>query len=184
LISFETGDVQIGKHKFNAKITYPQALYGQVGVVFQHHNLFPHLSALDNVSLALRKVKQITKAEAKLRALSELEHLGLSDQATQYPASLSGGERQRVAIARALAMDPLLLLLDEPTSGLDPQLINEVFRAIDSLASCGTTMLLITHNINFAKQTGSQFAILQDGKLKQSQDSNIFDQLNDFNSSK
>ena len=123
----------------------------QVGMIFQDFNLFDHLNALDNVAIALRKVKKMHRSEAKDRALAELERVGLGDKIDLYPAELSGGQKQRVSIARALAMDPKIMLLDEPTSALDPELIGEVLSVIRDLAQGGMTMILATHQIAFTR---------------------------------
>ncbi len=177
LTSFDDGQITIGAQTFVASGEYPRELHGKIGVVFQRHNLFPHLTVIANVTLALRKVRGMGKIEARERGMAELKRMGLAAQAGQFPMSLSGGERQRTAIARSLAMDPLLMLLDEPTSGLDPLLIGEVLRAIHELADGGVTMLLITHNLTFARKTAKHFAVLQNGTLVQSPDSAILDPL-------
>ncbi len=179
LIGFDEGYFFVGKERINPQSVYPRNLYGKMGVIFQEHNLFPHLTALQNVELSLRQVKKLTREAAAERALDELKKVNLVSKSAQYPSSLSGGERQRVAIARALAMDPLILLLDEPTSGLDPSLINEVLQIIRELAESGTTMLLVTHNIKFAKQTGHQYAVLKTKSFEISNNPTILDSLSD-----
>ena len=163
LIPFDGGSVRIAGSTISAGQEYPHELYGRVGVVFQDHNIFPHLTALENVSLALRKARRLSHDQARTRALAELEGVGLADKARQYPATLSGGERQRVAIARALALDPLLLLLDEPTSALDSKRIGEVIDTIGNLSGKGVTMLIVTHNLAFARKTARTFGILSNG---------------------
>jgi polar amino acid transport system ATP-binding protein len=140
----------------------------QVGMVFQDFNLFAHLTAKGNVMLGLRRVVGLSKAEAEERALAELEKVGLGDQADSYPAELSGGQKQRVGIARALAMDPKLMLFDEPTSALDPELIGEVLEVMRDLADEGMTMLVVTHEMGFARQAASDVMFLEDGKLVES----------------
>ncbi len=177
LIGFDGGSVSIEDETIYPNTLYPKKLFGKIGVIFQEHNLFPHLTALQNVELSLRLVKKLSKNEASDVAMIELDKVSLASKASQYPSSLSGGERQRVAIARALAMDPLILLLDEPTSGLDPSLISEVLLIIKSLAESGTTMLLITHNVRFAKQTGNQYAILKNNSFEISYDPSILDSI-------
>lgn len=177
LRGFDEGCFLVGKERINPRSDYPKKLYGKIGVIFQEHNLFPHMTAQQNVELSLRQVKNLSKEEAADRAMDELKKVNLVSKAAQYPASLSGGERQRVAIARALATDPLILLLDEPTSGLDPYLINEVLQIIRDLAESGTTMLLITHNIKFAKKIGNQFAVLKTKSFKISHDPTLLDCL-------
>jgi len=145
-----------------------QELYGfrqQVGMIFQDFNLFDHLNALDNVTIALRKVKKINKSDAKKRAMIELNKVGVADKADLYPAQLSGGQKQRVSIARALAMDPKIMLLDEPTSALDPELIGEVLAVILKLAKGGMTMLMATHQIGFIKNLADEIVFMEQGKI-------------------
>lgn len=177
LIGFEKGRLYFEDRIINAENPYPADLYGKVGVIFQEHNLFPHLTAIRNLELALRRVKKLTKIQAKERAFAQLEKVGLADKINQYPINLSGGERQRVAVARALVMDPFLLLLDEPTNGLDPTLIDEVQNIIAKLAETGVSMLLVTHNISFAKQVGNLFGILADGSLTISKTASLLDKM-------
>ena len=177
LIGFEKGRLCFEDRIINAENRYPGDLYGKIGVIFQEHNLFPHLTAIRNLELALRKVKKLTKIQAKEQAFAQLEKVGLADKIYQYPINLSGGERQRVAVARALVMDPFLLLLDEPTNGLDPTLIDEVHNIIVNLAKTGVSMLLVTHNISFAKQVGNLFGILADGSLSLSKTASLLDKM-------
>ena len=137
----------------------------RVGMVFQQFNLFPHMTAIENVMEGLRTVKRVPVPQARLQALQELERVGLADKADQYPARLSGGQKQRVAIARALAMEPEVLLFDEPTSALDPELVGEVLRVIRALAEEGRTMLLVTHEIGFAYHFASRVLFIADGVI-------------------
>ncbi len=137
----------------------------QIGMIFQDFNLFDHLNALDNVSIALRKVKKIPKEEAYERAKMELERVGLGDKLHHYPAELSGGQKQRVSIARALAMDPAVLLLDEPTSALDPELISEVLAVIKDLSEAGMTMLMATHQMGFVKNLAKEILFMEKGRI-------------------
>jgi polar amino acid transport system ATP-binding protein len=137
----------------------------QIGMIFQDFNLFDHLTAVDNVSIALRKVKKMCKKEAYERAEMELVRVGLGDKLTSYPAELSGGQKQRVSIARALAMDPLVLLLDEPTSALDPELISEVLNVIKELSRLGMTMLMATHQMNFIKSLAKEVLFMEHGVI-------------------
>lgn len=137
----------------------------QVGMIFQDFNLFDHLNALDNVTIALRKVKKMDKSDARRRAMIELEKVGVADRAELYPAQLSGGQKQRVSIARALAMDPKIMLLDEPTSALDPELIGEVLAVILKLAQGGMTMLLATHQIGFIKSMADEIIFMEQGQI-------------------
>ena len=137
----------------------------RVGMVFQQFNLFPHLTALDNIALAPRVVKRTERLAAERAALELLARVGLADRAASYPHELSGGQQQRVAIARALAMRPAVLLFDEPTSALDPELVGEVLAVIEDLASTGTTMIVVTHEIGFARRMADQVAFMDDGRV-------------------
>jgi len=137
----------------------------QVGMIFQDFNLFDHLTALENVAIALRKVKKIRRPAARERAMAELERVGIKDQSAQYPAELSGGQKQRVSIARALAMDPKVMLLDEPTSALDPELIGEVLSVIRNLARSGMTMIMATHQIGFTRSLADEVLFMEDGRI-------------------
>lgn len=139
------------------------AVRARIGVVFQHYNLFPHLSVLDNVTLALRKVHHVPRAEADQRGRTLLNRIGLADRAADYPDRLSGGQQQRVAIARAVATDPELLLLDEITSALDPQLVGEVLDLVGELKAAGSTILMATHEIGFARRVADRVVFLADG---------------------
>jgi polar amino acid transport system ATP-binding protein len=137
----------------------------RVGMIFQDFNLFDHLTARENVSIALVKVKGLPRREAARRAAAELERVGLSRRAGLYPAELSGGQKQRVAIARALAMDPEVILLDEPTSALDPELVGEVLAAIRELAKGGMTMILATHQMDFARALATEILFMEKGEI-------------------
>lgn len=140
----------------------------QVGMIFQDFNLFDHLTAVDNVAIALRKVKRMSRKKAHERAMQELEQVGLSNRSTLYPAELSGGQKQRVAFARALAMDPKVILLDEPTSALDPELVGEVLAVIRNLARGGMTMLMATHQMDFARALANEILFMEKGKIIES----------------
>jgi polar amino acid transport system ATP-binding protein len=135
----------------------------EIGMVFQRFNLFPHLTALENVIEAPIQVKGLDRAEAIELATQQLEHVGLADKRDSYPAQLSGGQQQRVAIARALAMQPKLMLFDEPTSALDPELVGEVLDAMRILAREGMTMVVVTHEIGFAREVGDTLVFMDDG---------------------
>jgi polar amino acid transport system ATP-binding protein len=137
----------------------------RVGMVFQDFNLFAHLTARGNVTLGLREVLGMSRAEANAKADDYLERVGLEDQAGSYPAELSGGQKQRVGIARALAMDPELILFDEPTSALDPELIGEVLSVMRDLAEGGMTMLCVTHEMGFARSAASTLTFLDNGRI-------------------
>lgn len=151
------------------EITSPQTnlnrIRSMIGFVFQDFNLFTHLTALDNVRLGLLRVKRLSKKEATERALAELARVGLADKAKAYPAELSGGQQQRVSIARALAMDPKLILFDEPTSALDPELIGEVLAVMEDLAKSGMTMLVVTHEMGFARSVADEILFMEKGVI-------------------
>ncbi|GAB3819514.1 amino acid ABC transporter ATP-binding protein [Tessaracoccus terricola] len=135
----------------------------RIGMVFQRFNLFPHLTALANVMEAPRKVRRLSRAQAEQRARDLLDRVGLADRAGHYPAQLSGGQQQRVAIARALAMEPELMLFDEPTSALDPELVGEVLGVMKDLAASGMTMVVVTHEVGFAREVADQVVFMDDG---------------------
>lgn len=137
----------------------------RIGMVFQHFNLFPHLSILDNITIAPIKLKLKTKEEAENRAKELLALVGLSDKATAYPSQLSGGQKQRIAIVRALAMDPEIMLFDEPTSALDPEMVGEVLDVMKQLAKNGMTMVVVTHEMGFAREVGTRMIFIDEGKI-------------------
>lgn len=137
----------------------------RIGMVFQRFNLFPHMTALENVMEAPIQVKGMSKAEAKKHAQELLAQVGLADRADHYPSELSGGQQQRVAIARALAMDPELMLFDEPTSALDPELVGEVLAVMQNLAAQGMTMIVVTHEIGFAREVSDQVILMDEGQI-------------------
>ncbi|KOS30414.1 amino acid ABC transporter ATP-binding protein [Bacillus anthracis] len=136
-----------------------------IGMVFQHFNLFPHITALQNITEAPIKVKKITKEEAEKKAKYYLEKVGLQDKANVYPHQLSGGQQQRVAIARALAMKPEIMLFDEPTSALDPEMVEEVLEVMKELAKEGMTMVIVTHEMGFAREVADRVIFMDDGKI-------------------
>ena len=137
----------------------------KMGMVFQHFNLFPHMTILENMTLAPIQVKHVPKAEAEEKALLLLDRVGLKDRANAYPIQLSGGQKQRVAIVRALAMEPEVLLFDEPTSALDPEMVGEVLDVMKELAHEGMTMVVVTHEMGFAREVGNRVLFMADGKL-------------------
>ena len=137
----------------------------QIGMVFQHFNLFTHLSALENITIGLTKVKGLKKEEAVDKSMQELDRVGLTGKADSYPAQLSGGQQQRVSIARALAMEPQLMLFDEPTSALDPELIGEVLKVMEDIAREGMTMLVVTHEMGFARSICDEIIFVEEGKV-------------------
>jgi ABC-type polar amino acid transport system ATPase subunit len=146
----------------------------QVGMVFQHFNLFPHLSAVDNVAIGLRRAKSLRKVDARERAVVELRRVGLLAHVTKFPNELSGGQQQRVAIARALALDPKVLLFDEPTSALDPELVGEVLATMRQVAALGMTMVVVTHEMGFAKEIGDLNVFMEDGSIVEQGGREIF----------
>lgn len=141
------------------------AMREKMGMVFQHFHLFPHMTVLENLSLAPVKVKGLSKAEAALVALDLLKKVGLPDKATVYPQSLSGGQQQRIAIARGLAMNPDVLLFDEPTSALDPEMVGEVLAVMKDLAKSGMTMVIVTHEMGFAREVADRVIFMADGRI-------------------
>ena len=137
----------------------------KMGMVFQHFNLFPHKTIMDNMILAPMKVKKMAEADAKKRAMELLNRVGLGDRADAYPIQLSGGQKQRIAIVRALMMDPEVMLFDEPTSALDPEMVGEVLDVMKELADTGMTMVVVTHEMGFAREVGNRVLFMADGKL-------------------
>jgi len=159
------GDVFIeGKNLMDPK-TDVNRLRQDVGMVFQHFNLFPHKRVIENVSLAPIKVKGEKPAEANDKAMQLLNRVGLADKAQNYPSQLSGGQKQRVAIARALAMNPKIMLFDEPTSALDPEMIKEVLDVMKDLAQEGMTMIVVTHEMGFAREVGDRVIFMDEGRI-------------------
>jgi len=147
----------------------------QVGMVFQQFNLFPHLTALHNVTLSLRSTKRMSRGPAEERAAEALRQVGLLRFAARYPAELSGGQQQRVAIARALALDPKVMLFDEPTSALDPELVGEVLAVMRRVAESGMTMVIVTHELNFAREIGDFNVFMDEGRIAESGPRGFFD---------
>lgn len=137
----------------------------KMGMVFQHFNLFPHLSVLENITLAPIKIKKMNKEDANALAVKLLQRIGLEDKKDSYPAQLSGGQKQRIAIARALAMEPEIMLFDEPTSALDPEMVGEVLQVMKDLALAGMTMVIVTHEMGFAKEVGSRVLFMDQGLI-------------------
>jgi polar amino acid transport system ATP-binding protein len=161
----DAGRIVIEGDEITARGVDVNRIRRRIGIVFQAFNLFPHMSVLDNVALAPRKVLGLGRAEAEARALELLERIGLADKAREYPDRLSGGQQQRVAIVRALAMRPDLLLLDEITSALDPELVAEVLNLIRELAGGGMTMLIATHEMSFAREIANRVCFLDAGRI-------------------
>src|SRR5699024_67699 len=166
------GSITIDGQEITARKTNVPKIRSQVGMVFQHFNLFPHKTALENITLGLLKVKKMRKEEAEQKGMELLERVGLSDKAHMYPGSLSGGQKQRVAICRALAMDPKVMLFDEPTSALDPELVGEVLNVMKDLANSGMTMVVVTHEMNFAREVGDRVIFIDGGYIVEEGDPN------------
>ena len=158
------GTITIDKETINKK-TNINNIRKDVGMVFQHFNLFPHMTVLQNIMLAPVKVRKISKDNAKQKALELLRRVGLESKADNYPSQLSGGQQQRVAIARALAMEPKIMLFDEPTSALDPEMVNEVLDVMKDLAQSGMTMMCVTHEMGFARQVADRVIFVDQGKI-------------------
>ncbi len=165
LETITSGDIRIDGQSLPKEGKKLAALRADVGMVFQSFNLFSHKTILENVTLAPVKVKKVPKAEAEERARALLDRVGVGAQADKYPAQLSGGQQQRVAIARALAMQPNVMLFDEPTSALDPEMINEVLDVMVQLASEGMTMVVVTHEMGFARKAADRVAFMSDGQI-------------------
>ena len=151
-----------------------RAIRKRVGMVFQQFNLFPHLSILDNITIAPIKVQKRAKADAEQRAIELLDQMGIREQARKYPAQLSGGQQQRVAIARALALDPEVMLFDEPTSALDPERVKEVLDAMRQLAQGGMTMVVVTHELGFAREVADRVMFMDQGQVVETSDPQTF----------
>ena len=164
LEDYQRGDVRVA----GARVVRGKALArvrAEVGMVFQSFNLFPHLSALRNVALGPLRVRGMARTDAENHALALLDKVGLADQAHKLPSQLSGGQQQRVAIARALAMEPKVLLFDEPTSALDPEMVGEVLAVMQALAHTGVTMVIVTHEMGFARRVADRVVFMEDGLI-------------------
>ena len=161
----QQGEIVVNGTKVNDKKTNLAQLRSHVGMVFQHFELFPHLSIIENLTLAQVKVLKRDKKASREKGLKLLERVGLSVHADKFPAQLSGGQQQRVAIARALCMDPVAMLFDEPTSALDPEMINEVLDVMVELAHEGMTMMVVTHEMGFARKVANRVIFMDEGKI-------------------
>ncbi|ASK70299.1 amino acid ABC transporter ATP-binding protein [Shewanella bicestrii] len=162
------GDIEIEGQSITAKDACVDKLRQKVGMVFQNFNLFPHKTVLQNITLAPVSLKLMTQAEADNKALALLTQVGLQDKANAYPSSLSGGQKQRVAIARALAMEPDLMLFDEPTSALDPEMVGDVLDVMKDLAQKGMTMVIVTHEMGFARDVSDRVIFMDGGYVVES----------------
>ncbi len=165
LETIDSGTITVDGQPLPAEGKQLAQLRSRVGMVFQSFNLFAHKTVLENVTLGPVKVKGVKKADAEQRGRELLERVGISTQADKYPAQLSGGQQQRVAIARALAMDPTVMLFDEPTSALDPEMINEVLDVMTSLARDGMSMVVVTHEMGFARRAADRVVFMDDGRV-------------------
>ena len=165
LETIESGTIEIDGEVLPDEGRKLAQLRSDVGMVFQSFNLFAHKTILDNVMLAPRKVRKVSKEDARKRAMELLERVGIANQADKYPAQLSGGQQQRVAIARSLAMNPKVMLFDEPTSALDPEMVQEVLDVMTSLAKEGMTMLVVTHEMGFARRAAHRVIFMADGEI-------------------
>lgn len=162
-----SGSIVVDGYDLYAKETDINYVRSEAGMVFQQFNLFPHLSVLQNITIGLIKVRKMDKAEADKIALSLLDKVGLPDKAASYPDQLSGGQKQRVAIARSLAMSPKVILFDEPTSALDPELVGEVLDVMKKLADEGMTMVVVTHEMGFAREVADRVIFIADGVIQE-----------------
>ena len=170
------GEIYVDGHNILAKGADINIHRQKMGMVFQHFNLFPHMTILDNMTLAPLKVKGMKKADAEAKALALLDRVGLKDRANAYPIQLSGGQKQRVAIVRALCMEPEVMLFDEPTSALDPEMVGEVLDVMKELAQEGMTMVVVTHEMGFAREVGERILFMDEGKIvEQGTPKQVFD---------
>ncbi|WP_136797135.1 MULTISPECIES: ATP-binding cassette domain-containing protein [Desulfosediminicola] len=165
LEKFDSGHIIIDGVDLADKKTNINHIRAEVGMVFQQFNLFPHKSVLENVTLAQMRVRKRSRAEAEEKARSLLKKVGIAEKASEYPSRLSGGQQQRVAIARALAMDPKIMLFDEPTSALDPEMVGEVLDVMKQLAREGMTMVVVTHEMGFAREVADRVIFMDEGKV-------------------
>jgi len=161
----DSGEIWVDNEQINAQGINKNQIRQKMGMVFQHFNLFPHLTVKKNITLAPVKLKKLTKPEADKKADELLTIVGLKEKADVYPKSLSGGQQQRIAIARALAMEPEIMLFDEPTSALDPEMVGEVLEVMKGLAKSGMTMVVVTHEMGFAREVGTRILFMDDGQI-------------------
>jgi ABC-type polar amino acid transport system ATPase subunit len=165
LEAIQSGAIVVDGRRLSDAAVDLRALRAEVGFVFQQFNLYPHLSVMDNITLAPVKVRKVPREQAEKRAAELLERVGIPEKAAAYPANLSGGQQQRVAIARALAMQPKLMLFDEPTSALDPEMIGEVLEVMTDLARDGMTMVVVTHEMGFARRVAGRVIFMDEGRI-------------------
>jgi polar amino acid transport system ATP-binding protein len=173
----DSGRIWLDGDELTRKGADVSAVRQRIGIVFQQFNLFPHLKVIDNLTLAARRIRRVPKAEAELRAFELLRRVGLEEKARQHPHQLSGGQQQRVAIARALMMEPHVMLFDEVTSALDPELVGEVLLVMKDLADSGMTMLVVTHEMQFAREVGDYLIFIDEGRIvEQGRPADVLDQ--------
>jgi general L-amino acid transport system ATP-binding protein len=165
LEDFQKGSITVDGITLSDDLRHIDAIRREVGMVFQQFNLFPHLTVLDNLCLAPVLVRKRSKAEVREQALALLQRVGIAEQADKYPGQLSGGQQQRVAIARALCMEPRILLFDEPTSSLDPEMVREVLEVMQNLAADAITMVVVTHEVKFARQVAHRVVLMAEGEV-------------------
>ena len=170
----QRGDIIVDNIELTNDVRNIDAIRREVGMVFQSFNLFPHLTVMSNITLAPMKVRKWPRAQAEEVAIAFLERVGIPEQADKYPSELSGGQQQRVAIARALAMQPKIMLFDEPTSALDPEMIKEVLDVMRELATSGMTMIIVTHEVGFAKEVADRVIMFDEGKIVEEAPPNDF----------
>ena len=170
----QRGDIVVDDIELTNDVRNIDAIRREVGMVFQSFNLFPHLTVMGNITLAPMKVRKWPRAQAEEAAIAFLERVGIPEQADKYPAELSGGQQQRVAIARALAMQPKIMLFDEPTSALDPEMIKEVLDVMRELATSGMTMIIVTHEVGFAKEVADRVIMFDEGNIVEEAPPNDF----------
>ena len=168
LETIQGGDIQFEGHSIARGPVDINKVRQRIGMVFQHFNLFPHLTVLENITLGPRKLRKMPTAEANALAEKLLKQVGLSDKRDAYPSQLSGGQKQRIAIARTLAMEPDVILFDEPTSALDPEMVGEVLEVMKDLAKDGMTMIIVTHEMGFAREVASKVVFMADGVIQES----------------
>ncbi|MRS02610.1 amino acid ABC transporter ATP-binding protein [bacterium] len=169
-----SGEIWIDGEKLTHNSKQIDKIRSEIGMVFQHFNLYPHLTVLENITLAQRIVKKISKEKAIENAMTQLTRVGIPEKANNYPTQLSGGQQQRVAIARALAMNPKLMLFDEPTSALDPEMIKEVLEVMLDLAKAGITMIVVTHEMGFAKAAADEVVFMDKGQIVEQASPTLF----------
>lgn len=161
----DSGEIWVNDQQINAPKVNVNHIRQKMGMVFQHFNLFPHLTVMENITLAPVKLKKMTKEQAEAKGMELLKIVGLAEKAGAYPGQLSGGQKQRIAIARSLAMEPEIMLFDEPTSALDPEMVGEVLDVMKNLAKSGMTMVVVTHEMGFAKEVSTRILFMDEGTI-------------------